>query len=364
MKILINCSNLKKGGGIQVAHSFLNEIVLSEESYVVVLSSELNKQINKSLFKDNFVFYIYDIKGTPVNSLLGKNNFLDGIVEKHEIDRVFTVFGPAYWRPKVLHVCGYAKPHYVYTQSPFFKKITYKDYVILKLKELFHLYDFKFNSSVLISENPDVSSRITKRLKKKTYTVSNNYNQIFDKNDEWGDMVLPKFNGVYLLTISVNYPHKNLDIIPKVIQELKRRGIEKYKFVVTLDEGMLSNDEEVNKSIVYLGKIDVKDCPRLYEQCKYMFLPTLLECFSASYAEAMRMERVILTSDLGFAKGICVNSAVYFDPLKEEDIVDKLIELDNDKERYRELISLGKKRLKDFDTSSMRAKKYLEIIKK
>ena len=47
--------------------------------------------------------------------------------------------------------------------------------------------------------------------------------------------------------------------------------------------------------LLAVGGVDIRECPSLYEQCDFMFLPTLLECFSASYAEAMKMRRPILT---------------------------------------------------------------------
>lgn len=38
-------------------------------------------------------------------------------------------------------------------------------------------------------------------------------------------------------------------------------------------------------------------------------MPSLLECFTATYPEAMRMERPIVTTDLAFAQGLCGEAA-------------------------------------------------------
>lgn len=362
MRVLINCSNIKVGGGVQVAHSFIHELPKFDGEFIVVVSSELKKQIEKNVLASFLATYEYDIKASPAKCFFANDYFLDNLVKKYSVEKVFTIFGPAYWKPQVPHICGYAKPHYVYTNSPFFQKISLKDRFFLKIKEFFHLHDFKYNSDVLITENLDVSNKIGKKLKKNTFTVSNNYNQIFDNPDEWEDITLPSFDGIYLLTISANYPHKNLDVIPKVINELEKRGIKKFKFVVTLEKNALSSDDRINSHIVYLGKINIKKCPPLYKQSKYMFLPTLLECFSASYAEAMRMEKLILTSDLDFAKGICRDSAIYFDPLNANDIVEKLLEIEDNNKKYNEMVGSGKLILENFCTSHQRAKKYLDII--
>lgn len=363
MNILINCSNIKIGGGIQVSHSFLNELkYINGYTFVIVLSSKLDEVIEEKSFSSKFTFYKYDIKASPKKTILSSDNFLDSIVSKHNIEKVFTVFGPSYWNPKVIHVCGYAKPQYIYRSSPYFKIISLKDRVVLKLKEFFHILDFKKNSDILITENPDVTDRISERLNKRVYTVTNNYNQIFDAPQSWSQIKLPPFDGDYLLTVSANYPHKNLKVIPEVISTLDQRGIKKFKFVVTLNENELSTDPEINKYIIYLGKVSINQCPYLYKQSKYMFLPTLLECFSASYAEAMKMEKIILTSDLDFARGICRDAAIYFNPLDPNDIVDKLLDIDKNKELQEVILKNGLKRLEEFDTSKQRAQKYLEII--
>ena len=92
-----------------------------------------------------------------------------------------------------------------------------------------------------------------------------------------------------------------------------------------------------------------------------MMLPTLAECFSSSYPEAMISSLPILTSDLDFARSICGNSALYFDPLDPVDIVSKIIQLYNDSSLRSNLILLGKRRLDHFDSASQRADKILNI---
>ena len=95
-----------------------------------------------------------------------------------------------------------------------------------------------------------------------------------------------------------------------------------------------------------------------------MFLPTLLETFSASYPEAMKMKKPILTSYLDFALDICGDAALYFDPTSAEDIADKILMLSVDENLYQNLVSQGTERLKKFETPESRVKKYMEIFEK
>ncbi len=157
---------------------------------------------------------------------------------------------------------------------------------------------------------------------------------------------LPPFDGVTLLTVSADYPHKNLGIIPRIAEYLRRKypGF-KFRFVVTLAPEVFGcTAATIPEWLLPVGRVDIRECPSLYEQCDIMFLPTLLECFSASYAEAMKMGCPILTSDLSFARNLCGSAAEYFDPLSPESAGEAVYRLTNDPLRRSELVEAGKVR--------------------
>lgn len=355
------------GGGIQVAHSFINQIKLYKTfRFIIVVTQELNKQLIKSNFSEYFKFVIYNVKPNIYNSITGKNDFLDNLVNKYQVDKVFTVFGPSYWKPKVPHLCGFAKPQYIYKNSPFFKKITINEFFKIKIKELLHMYSFNNHCDELVTENIDVSKRLSKRLSKNVFTVTNYYNQVFENEHVYTnqDQSLMEFDGLKLLTVSANYSHKNLSIIPKVIEYLNFKYPDfQFKFYLTVTRDEISFSRKFDRYIEYLGPVNIKACPSIYKFCDFMFLPTLLECFSASYCEAMKMKKPILTSKLDFALGLCKNSAVYFDPMSPSSIGKSIKNLYDDKKKQKKLIKNGTNRLQEFDSYEIRAKKYLQILK-
>jgi glycosyltransferase involved in cell wall biosynthesis len=77
----------------------------------------------------------------------------------------------------------------------------------------------------------------------------------------------------------------------------------------------------------------------------------------------MKMEKPIITSDMGFAQTICEEAAMYVDPMDANDIADKIVKLVNSKELQNKLIENGRIRLKAFGTAAGRAKQYLDICK-
>ncbi|QDM00894.1 hypothetical protein [Aliarcobacter butzleri] len=60
MKIIINTTNLKIGGALQVAISFINECInFDENEYFIFLSPSMSKEIEQNKFPNNFKFYTF-----------------------------------------------------------------------------------------------------------------------------------------------------------------------------------------------------------------------------------------------------------------------------------------------------------------
>ena len=367
MKILINCSTLKKGGVLQVAHSFVMELLQrSDHDYYFIFSTGLIKDLPDYIKEDKVRYFIHDVKPSLYKLLTGRNKVLDHIFSKVNPDIVFSLFGPTYWNPRSKHICGYAKASYFYPDSPFIQKLPlFRRLKLLFLKQ-FHMNDFKKFNDVLITETNDASTRLMGLLpSKRVFTVSNTYNQIFEQPDKWDHShKLNSFDGITLLSITANYRHKNLSIIPDVIKYLNVKYPDfKYRFVLTLKENELNlSDESIRKHIISLGKVTIYQCPPLYQNADFMFMPTLLECFSATYPEAMKMNVPILTSDMPFAKDVCADAAIYFNPLSPESIGEAIYSLANNPQLVTEQKQRGQERLKTFNSSQSRAQQYIDIL--
>ena len=199
------------------------------------------------------------------------------------------------------------------------------------------------------------------------FTVSNTYSEYFDSFEPLRNNFLPikQENEFRLLCLCSFAPHKNLEILNAVIPQLKKQTAINFTFVLTVDEVAFQNklSKEAKNSIINLGRVDVSDCPQLYFEIDALFLPTLLECFSANYPEAMRMKKPILTSYMPFAKAIAGSAAAYFNPLDYQDISNKIIEVASNQDMQTKLINEGIIRLNSFNNASERAKAYLEICK-
>lgn len=366
MRLLINTASTLKGGGIQVAKSFIEECKsISDHQYFVVLSEALATKVDTKIFPDNFSFYTAPFRpATKVFSFNSHNSFLRKIEENWKPDVVFTTSGPSYWRPKAPHVMGYNIPHYIYPESPYFKKISFKKKLWWIAMKSYAKYVFKRDAAALVVQTDDVNERVKKFLDvSNVYTVFNTINAHFINPVKIANKLPSKRGDEFrLLTLSAWYPHKNLSIITEINECLKSRD-NNVKFVVTLpDEDFVKLTKGLHSNnIVNIGPVTIEEAPSLYKECDAMLLPTLLECFSASYVEAMKMQKPIITTNMGFARTICKDAALYFECTDAYDATNKILALKSSLKMQKELIEKGTLRLKIFGTPVERAKKYLEI---
>lgn len=365
MKLLINASNLYVGGGVQVAISLLEELTLASISYLAVVSPVVYKQLSKKTLLN-----CIKIESSPskIFNVRGRKQ-LDNIVKQYEITTVFTVFGPSYWTPKnVKHAVGFALPWMIYDVKYIYSKLSLKAKIKFQILKIIQPFFYKKNADLIFTETDDVNYRVRNLLKydeNKVFTVSNTLNGLFTDSKLFDFSVLNKLpekrdGEIWLLTISHHYPHKNLEVIGELVKTLPS----KYKFIITVSSSFLNNiPEAYRNNVIAIGNVSVHQCAPLYERCDALFMPTLLECFSASYLEAMYMEKVIFTSDMPFAHTVCGDAAFYFDPYRIESIEKTIVNGFADKKMLAQKVENGAMLFKKFPSANTRALKYIEIIK-
>lgn len=360
MRLLINTANLRVGGAWQRSVSFIEELKkFPENEYFIFYTNELKKQLDISLFPENFNFYQIERSPARLFSRRGIVKEFNRLEKKIDPDIVYSFVGPAYWRPRSIHLVGFAIPHIVYSEYRHVKELSLIDKLMIWYKKRWTINEADY----YVVQTEDVKNRLAEKInvpKEKVYIVTNGYGTQYD-NVKITNRNREKQRK--LLLLSTYRKNKNIDIINELINELKKREFQ-CEFHITIDDEVYNQVFTGNKAWVKNhGHVPSAKGPELYSQCDAMFLPTLLECFSASYPEAMRMEIPILTSDYSFATGICGDAALYFDPYDVKDIADKIIQLYSDDMLYKSLVANGLKRLATFDNPEERSKKYLEICK-
>jgi glycosyltransferase involved in cell wall biosynthesis len=204
--------------------------------------------------------------------------------------------------------------------------------------------------------------------------VTNYYNQVFDQPEQWkrtinlNENLNNKHKGkdvVTMLTVSSTAVHKNLGIMVPVAEYLESKyPFFNFRFVLTCKDAPFDLPEQLKKHFVFVGKVDVSECPNLYEQADIMFMPTLMECFTATYPEAMRMQVPIVTTDLEFARGLCGDAACYYSAVEPKAAAEAIYKVASDKEYTVCLVENGKKQLLTYDNYEERVDKLVKILEK
>lgn len=364
--ILINASNLYVGGGVQVAVSLLDEFTKSHCEFKAVVSPVVYDQLS-IVAKEKCII----INQSPSKLLnFHGRKILDKVVVDNNIEIVLTIFGPSYWSPKnVKHIVGFALPWLIFANHTLYNDtLKLKEKIKFSLLKRLQPFYYKKNANYIVTESKAVSEKVQSLLhidSQRIFTISNTLNDNFRHPEFYDNSILDKLpskgkDEFWLLSITHDYPHKNMKVIIPLLDRLP----EKFKFITTLPKSFKEElPDEKKERIITLDRVNNNQCPPLYRVCDVMFLPTLLECFSASYLEALFMKRIVLTSNRDFSRAVCDKYAFYFDPYDVDDICDKIKGVSMLPASEREIFTekafvYGN----SFLTAQERASKYIELL--
>lgn len=366
-KVLINATNLHNGGGVQVASSFISELsnmAISDFDLHVWVSNEVDKNISverKEKFKSYRILNTFGLKG-----VISNRNLFD------EFDVVFTVFGPCYYPVNGISIVGFAQAWIIYPNNEAYD--LFSGLEKLKIKAKFFIQKMFFTKAdCLIVELEHVQQGLIQQHIKNASNIEVVYNtvsNIYYQQENWQSIpLLSKVENSDIIKIGFlgrDYPHKNIDILPKVKIILEKEYNIDIQFYVTFNnEEWELKDKIFKKSINNVGSLNVAQCPNFYQKMDAIIFPSLLESFSITPLETMIMEKPLFTSDRNFVRDICQGYANYFDPLDAHSIAKSIYKYfaSNDVTLRNEILKNAKEHAMAFSDATTRAKKYVKIIR-
>ena len=191
----------------------------------------------------------------------------------------------------------------------------------------------------------------------------------FSYKSNCSDNSLKKFgiNVPYILYVGNAYPHKNLERLIFAFKKL----IQKYKLNLQLvltgeiDYFYKKLQDKVSNyklPIIFTGFVSDNDLCLLYKNALIYVFPSLCEGFGLPPLEAMSFGVPVVCSNKGALSEILKDSAVYFDPVNINDMVEKIrFVLENNKLKE-ELRKKGFNCIKNYSWKKM-AKQTLEVYK-
>lgn len=353
LRLFVDASILAKGGGVQVAYSFICNIVNDPLFEItLVVSPQLDLQLPLPIKTKIKNYYVE--KNEPVWKKFKQAHRLTKIEELHRPDLVFVIFGPSYWRPKAPCVQGFALPLLVYPET---RNFVYRN----NLKQLFYQKLLNFYKGKFFKNNADFAVVETETFKKKLstvlnfksskiYVIENSFNANFMQNTSF----LKKQDSIVNIFVpSAFYPHKNLEILIHVAELLVNKHQFKFifNFLISADSPewkrfiQLATAKHISHCFSTYGVVPNERMKTLYEKNDLIILPTLAEASTAVYPESFVSKRVLLTSDIDFARELCGDAAIYFNPHDSKDITDKILNIAFNQREKNLLISNGVRQL-------------------
>lgn len=372
-RILFNASNLKVGGGLQAALATIRE-ALSEprcREWHFVLSRELETLLDSEAARHPHRFTL--IHPSPARSLASRHQ-LRRFANQQPHDAVFTFMGPSHVR--------FAPPHLMGMNNAWITSDTSEAFGLLlnNYQRLWMWAWARYSRSWARKADAWVTeTESSKRDIAECFQVPRNRVSVAPNtpaalyrnapNQPAADKA--DVNEIKILCFGAPHPHKRFPFCADVGAALNELDPSvRFKFLVTIPEdssewqrlrnrakslGVLSNFEN-------RGFIPPDQGPDLYRESSVVFLPTILECFSATYPEAMAMSRPLVTSDRAFARSVCGSAALYFDPPDAFEAARAILSISCNSELRTKLISDGHQKLGQLPTQRERLHLYINAL--
>lgn len=160
-----------------------------------------------------------------------------------------------------------------------------------------------------------------------------------------------------LFVLTRYYPHKNLERIVECFEQFPET-LADVACVLTIAAEQHPHARRLlarirahalEQAIVNVGPLQQARIAAFYRHTAGLLLPTVLESFTGTYLEAMTLERPILTSDLDFAREICGDAALYFNPWNAASMRDAIVRLRDEEGGAERLVAGGRARYAQFE---------------
>ncbi len=327
--VFINGLSAKAGGGKSILNNYLSLLSQKslEHSYIVLTPDK--KDYIKYENNEINIIQLPQILNLSFIQVIVYSYIVNKILIKNKVDLVLNLADiPIRTSCKQIFLFDWA--YAVYPESTVWKLMTLREWFHRKTKILLFKKYKKF-INLILAQTETIKDRLIKIYDFKSVKILPNAVSIDNLvNDYFKEFNLP--DGVRLLYLTHYYSHKNIEIFIELAKEIRLKNLN-YKLIVTLEveqnKKVTTFFDKVKKEglesiIINVGSVQMKDVPSLYRQCDGLLMPTLLESFSGTYVEAMFHNIPIFTSNFDFARDVCKDGAMYFDPFDVQDIIGQL----------------------------------------
>lgn len=363
MKILINVVNARNiGGGFQVVFNFIlktQEFVRSDVDWYYAVSDRLDEFLSVSVkekVKEGH-YFVFPNQPDFKHSYWRVKRQLKELEKSIAPDVVYSPLSPSYFSFKHKEVMRFANAwttnatSYAWKSMPFLSNVRMKLYNIIQRALLKKAHYF-------ITQTETVRGgllRLTGLPENRVKVVPNVLPAVLQDIDP--KPLEADVDWIDVAAVGGAMPHKNLNIIPEVLNILaKNYHLHNIRFQTTLPpesevwKGIerVLQEQDMKDHVVNHGNMRLSELAELYRHCRFCFLPSVLETFSASVIEAMYFDLKTVATDLSFNREVMQDACLYFEPMNADSAADTFARIIEDKELQKELSIKMKERLRGY----------------
>lgn len=347
MKILINTISTKKisGGAFQISQNFLlKSLEHNDIEWYYITSQDLDDVIGAQFDRiRNERYFVFPTQPDFKHTYKRVKQQVHELEERIKPDVVYSVTAPSYFSFKTTEVMRFTNPWVAHPNKCSWSVLSLK----AKIKTFLYCLNQKrlMRSAHYFITQAEATKqgilRITHEPSSHVAVVSNVLPATFKTMD---NSPIAEDKWINIAAVGAPVPHKNFDIIPSVLLELKRKGLTNVRFHTTIpfDHPLAERMKDVleNNGLadnwVNHGRVSQKELGEMYRRCQFAFLPTLLEVFSASTVEAMYFNLPIVATKYDFNTEVLEDSCLYYEPKNAQDAACQIARLVKDKELQEE----------------------------
>jgi len=166
----------------------------------------------------------------------------------------------------------------------------------------------------------------------------------------------------FLLYVGAAYPHKNLERLIRMFKKLNEH--KQYQLVLVGRKDIfyqkLMATVNNDKDIIFTGYVSDGELASLYQQTNIYVFPSLYEGFGLPTVEAQAYGVPVISSNRSSMPEVLKDSAVYFNPEDEKEMLEKIRLVLSDDNLRQNLIDNGLENIKRFSWGKM-VKETLEL---
>lgn len=370
MKILINFSTLKTGGGQNVGLNFITSLNKSEYAiknchFVIAKKSDIH-----FYFISNGLTNFTIMPHNPITRMIKELIIGRRIISKYNINIVYTYFGIGLYPKSIPQITGSADSNLFFPEIDFWRG--YKGFSLIKRKlvDKYRIWGLK-RASGIIFENFIMQKRFHELYDFTKLTTFIKPSLVKDYQNK--KFVFPKSvpvnitKGLFLCGWHLN---KNIMIIPELASKLKK--MIDFHFILTapIDESYIHKEFkrlvdkfDVKDQITITGVVKKDELASLYDQIDFVFLLSKLESFSNNIIESWSFKKLLVISDEFWARSICKDAALYVKRNSIDDISEKILKIIGDDVTKKKIIENGINELRTYPSIEQKTKLELQFIK-